>query len=44
MDNTLDPAGQASVPMVDDTPDNLALISPRLKDSHQIKVARRTRP
>lgn len=43
MDNTLDPADKASFLTVDDTPDNLAPISARLKDSDPPRVARRTR-
>ncbi|WP_265944117.1 hypothetical protein [Dechloromonas sp. A34] len=44
MNNTMDPAGKAPRLAVHGTPDNLALISARLKDSDQIKVTRRTRP
>jgi len=44
MDNTLDPAGQASILAVDDTSANLAPISARLKGKDPLRVARRTRP
>lgn len=44
MDNTVDPAGKASIPVVEDTPDNLDLISCRLKDSERFMVARQARP
>jgi hypothetical protein len=44
MDNTADLAGKTSIPMVDDTPGNLAPIRPRLKAGYQLAVARRIRP
>lgn len=44
MDNSLEPAGKASIQTIDDTLDNLAPISARLKGRDQIEAARRTRP
>lgn len=44
MDNSLDPAGKASILAVDDTPGNLAPIGARLKGAYPPKVARRPRP
>ena len=39
MDNALDFSEKQVVLVVDDTPDNLRLMSGRLKDQHRVKVA-----
>ena len=44
MDNTEDPADKANTLALHGTPANLALMSARLKDSDQFKLAGQTRP
>ena len=39
MTNSLDFAGKSTILVVDDTPDNLTLMSGLLKDQYKVKVA-----
>lgn len=44
MDNAENPAGKANTLAVHDTPDNLALMGARLKDSGRFERPRQPRP